>query len=78
MTLVGMSFFIPNLLFLNDGRLALIGYLLIFHGAEFYKRNQFGFDHKYLCYIEYFKEGNVLLGCHLFFLTKIFNCKYYA
>ena len=36
-------------------------------GVEFYKRNQFSFHQKYLCYLEYFQVANNLLGCHLVF-----------
>ena len=51
---------------LNDG-LGLIGHPLVFHRCIILQRNQFSFHQKYSYYLEYFQEGNCLLGCHLVF-----------
>ena len=47
--------------------LGLIGHPQVFHGCRFLQKNQFSFYEKYLCYFEYFQEGNSLLGRHLVF-----------
>ena len=45
----------------------LIEHLLVFNGCKFLQRNQYSLNEKYLRYIEYFQEGNGILGCHLMF-----------
>ena len=59
--------FLTTSTLLLSGRLGLIEYPLIFHGCWGLQKNKFSFHPKYLCYLEYFQEGNGLLGCHLVF-----------
>ena len=58
-----LTFFFPNCtFFLLSGGLGLIGHPLIIHGCRVLQRNQFCFHEKYLYYLEYFQDGNGLLG----------------
>ena len=52
---------------LLSGGLGLIGHSLVSHGCTILQRNLFSFHQNQLCYLEYFQEGNGLLGCHLMF-----------
>ena len=54
-------------LFVLSGELGLIGHPLVFHGFSVLQRDWISFVQKYLCYLEYFQEGNDLLGCYLVF-----------
>ena len=42
--------------------MGLIGYILIFHECRIIQRNHFSLHQKYLCCLEYFQQGNGLLG----------------
>ena len=58
-----------------SGGLGLIGHPLVFNGYRFLQRNQFSFNQNYICYLEYFQEGNGLFGavnCWCF-LVEILN-----
>ena len=48
--------------FSQSGGLGLIGYILIFHECRIIQRNHFSLHQKYLCCLEYFQQGNGLLG----------------
>ena len=68
-------YFFPSLLFYHEWGLGLIGHPLVFNGYRFLQRIQFSFHQNYICYLEYFQEGNGLLGAVICwcFLVEILN-----
>ena len=59
--------FFSNCTLLLSGGLDLIGYHVTCHGCRILDRIKFCFHQKYLCYLEYFEEGNGLLRRHSVF-----------
>ena len=65
---IPFNIFLPNsTFFLLSPGLGLIGHPLVFYGCRLSQRDRISFVQKYLCYLEYFQEGNDLLGCPLGF-----------